>query len=236
MTGFFRPRVLLGHVCRREWVLIAVLQSGNAMAQPSELQAQVRHLIEPRLPPRSQQLQIDIDQPAARILACERPLPYLVHPEQSVVGRVAIGVRCEGNEGVAGYLQVRVSAVGDYVVSRQRIAAGDVVKANMLDIRRGPLERLPKGSVLKPEQVIGLQAGRSFSRGAALAVNNFRPRWLVERNQRVVLQAQGAGFTIRRDGKALDNGSLGSSVRVLSSDGKLLNAQVVGQSELLLRY
>ena len=69
-----------------------------------------------------------------------------------------------------------------------------------------------------------------------MALNNFRERWLVERNQRVMLQAQGEGFTISRDGKALDNGSLGSSVRVLSSDGKLLNAQVVGQNELLLRY
>ncbi|ALQ01353.1 Flagellar basal-body P-ring formation protein FlgA [Pseudomonas brassicacearum] len=106
----------------------------------------------------------------------------------------------------------------------------------MLEIKRGPLERLPKGSVLKPEQVVGRQASRSFGRGAALALNNFRERWLVERNQRVVLQARGAGFTIRRDGKALDNGSLGSSIRVLSADGKLLNAQVVGQNELLLRY
>ncbi|WP_420233076.1 flagellar basal body P-ring formation chaperone FlgA [Pseudomonas sp. ABY48] len=236
MTGFFRPRALLSHVCLRQWLLIALLQNGIAMAQPSELQEQVRHLIEPRLPPRSQQVQIDIGQPAARISACERPLPYLVHPEQSVLGRVAVGVGCEGNEGVTGYLQVSVRAVGDYVVSRQRIAVGDVVKANMLEIRRGALERLPKGSVLKPEQIIGLQASRSFSRGAPLALNNFRPRWLVERNQRVVLQAKGAGFTIRRDGKALDNGRLGSSVRVLSSDGKLLNAQVVGQSELLLRY
>jgi flagella basal body P-ring formation protein FlgA len=52
----------------------------------------------------------------------------------------------------------------------------------------------------------------------------------------VVLQAQGAGFTISREGKALDNGSLGSNVRVLGNDGKMLNAQVVGQNELQLRY
>jgi flagella basal body P-ring formation protein FlgA len=51
-----------------------------------------------------------------------------------------------------------------------------------------------------------------------------RERWLVERNARVVLQAQGAGFTISRDGKALDNGSLGSTVRVMGSDGKMLSA------------
>lgn len=231
MTGFFRHHSRFGG-----WALMCLLQSGIAVARPDVLQDKVRHLIALRLPPRIQQLQIDIGQPAARISACESPQPYLVHPEQNAFGRVAVGVRCEGEEGVAGYLQVSVGVVGDYVVSRQRIAAGDVIKASMLEIKRGPLERLPKGSVLKPEQVIGRQASRSFSRGAALALNNFRERWLVERNQRVMLQAQGEGFTISRDGKALDNGSLGSSVRVLSSDGKLLNAQVVGQNELLLRY
>ncbi len=236
MTRFFRSHALFSHACVHGWVLIGLLHSASAMAQPDVLQDKVRHLIAQRLPPRSQQLQIDIGQSAARISACESPLPYLVHPEQNVFGRVAVGVRCEGDEGVVGYLQVSVRAVGDYVISRQRIAAGDVVKADMLEIKRGPLERLPKGSVLKPEQVVGRQASRSFGRGAALALNNFRERWLVERNQRVVLQARGAGFTIRRDGKALDNGSLGSSIRVLSADGKLLNAQVVGQNELLLRY
>lgn len=236
MTGFFRPGALLGHACVHGWVLLGLLQSASAMAHPDVLQDKVRHLIAQHLPPRSQQMQVDIGQPAARISACQSPLPSLVHPEQNVFGRVAVGVRCEGEEGVVGYLQVSVSAVGEYVISRQRIAAGDVVKADMLEVKRGPLERLPKGSVLKPEQVIGRQASRSFSRGAVLALNNFRERWLVERNQPVVLRAQGAGFTIRRDGKALDNGGLGSSVRVLSSDGKLLNAQVVGQSELLLRY
>lgn len=48
--------------------------------------------------------------------------------------------------------------VGDYVVSRQRIPAGEVIKASMLELKRGPLERLPKGSVFEPSQIIGRQA------------------------------------------------------------------------------
>ncbi len=206
----------------------------STVAQADGLQDRVREVIAPRLPARAQLVAVDIGQPAARIDACANPRPYLVHPEQSVVGRVAVGVRC-GSE-VAGYLQVSVRVVGDYIVSRQRIAAGDVIKAPMLETKRGPLERLPKGSVLEASQIIGRQASRSLSRGMVITLNHVRERWLVERNARVVLQAQGAGFTISRDGKALDNGSLGSTVRVIGNDGKMLNAQVVGQNELLLRY
>nr|WP_260408926.1 flagellar basal body P-ring formation chaperone FlgA [Pseudomonas cichorii] len=240
MRDFLRPRTpamrLLGHAAASGCALMCLLQSAAIEAQTDVLQDRVRYVIAQRLPPRSQVQSIDVGQPALRIAACESPLPSLVHPEQNTYGRVAMEVRCEGEEGIAGYLQVSVAVVGDYVVATQRIASGDVVQANMLAIKRGPLEGLPKGAVLKPEQVIGRQAGRTFSQGSTLAQNNFRERWLVERNQRVVLKAQGTGFRISLEGKALDNGSLGSNVRVLSSDGKTLNAQVIGQNELLLRF
>ena len=206
----------------------------SALAQADGLEDKVRAVIAQRLPPRAQLVAVELGQPAARIVECAQPRPYLVHPEQHAFGRVAMGVRC-GSE-VAGYLQVSVRVVGDYIVSRQRIAAGEVIKAPMLETKRGPLERLPKGSVLEAAQIIGRQASRSLSRGMVITLNHVRERWLVERNARVVLQAQGAGFTISRDGKALDNGGLGSTVRVMGNDGKMLSAQVVGQNELLLRY
>jgi flagella basal body P-ring formation protein FlgA len=216
--------------------LLGLLHSAVALGAPGVLEDRVHALIARHLPPRSQLQAIDLGQPGARIASCESPLPSLVHPEQSAYGRVAVQVECEGEEGLAGYLQVSVSAIGEYVTTTRKISSGDVITATMLQIKRGPLEHLAKGAVLKPEQVLGRQASRSYKEGSILVLNNFQERWLVLRNQNVVLQAQGPGFTIRRDGKALDNGALGSSVRVLGSDGKMLTAQVVGQNELLLRF
>lgn len=216
-------------------ILLSLLHSAVAAAS-DVLEDRVHAVIARHLPPRSQLQTLDLGQAGSRIAACASPLPSLVHPEQNAYGRVAVQVACEGEEGLAGYLQVSVSAVGEYVVSAGKIASGDVVVATMLQIKRGLLEQLPKGAVVTPEQILGRQASRSFSRGSKLVLNSFRERWLVQRNQNVVLQAQGAGFTIRRDGKALDNGTLGSNVRVLSSDGKTLTAQVVGQNQLLLRF
>jgi flagella basal body P-ring formation protein FlgA len=110
-------------------------------------------------------------------------------------------------------------------VSARRIEAGELIAADMLLSRRGPLERLPRDSVLRAEQIVGRQASRGFAKGAVLALGNFREPWLVERNRPVLLRAQGVGFNLSRDGKALDNGSLGSTVRVLSADGRMLSAQ-----------
>lgn len=216
--------------------LLCLLQAGTVQAREEVLQQRVRLLVEPRLPAGSRLTTLDIGQPAARIAACADPQPYLVHPRQLPVGRVALAVKCAGDEALLGYLQARVGAVGTYVVSARRIDAGEIIQADRLTSKRGALEDLPKGSALRAEQLVGRQAARGVDAGAVLALKAVRERWLVERNSRVSLKTQGAGFSLSRDGKALDNGSLGNTVRFLSSDGRMFDAQVVGKNQLQLRY
>lgn len=206
------------------------------VAQADVLQQRVRQLVEQRLPAGNRLTDLIISKPAARIRACAEPQPYLVHPRQLPVGRVAVGVRCASEDEVLGFVQAMTGVDGAYVVSARKIEAGETIQANMLASRRGPLQALPKGSALRAEQLVGRQAARGVEAGAVLALKAVRERWLVERNRPVVLRAQGAGFSLTRDGKALDNGGLGNTVRVLSADGRTLNAQVIGQNELLLRY
>lgn len=227
MNGLPSLRALLALAC--------LAQAGTAMAQTDVLHERVKRLVEQNLPAGSRLTSLDIDQPASRITACTDPRPYLVHPRRAPVGRVATGVRCGANETVSGYLQVTVAAVGGYVVTARKVEAGEVFQADMLLSRRGPLEALPKGSALSASQLVGRQAARSVAKGAVVALKAVRERWLVQRNDRVSLQAQGAGFSLTLAGKALDNGSLGNTVRFVGSNGRMLDAQVVGNKALRLR-
>lgn len=216
--------------------LLCLLQAGNALARDNGLQTRITQLVEQRLPAGSRLTSVEIGQPAERILACPDPRPYLVHPRRLAVGRVAVGVNCGAEEAVLGYLQVKVAASGSYVVSARKIDAGETISSDMLASRRGPLQDLPNGSALRADQVVGRQAARGVEAGGVVALKAVRERWLVERNSRVSLRAQGTGFSLTRDGKALDNGSLGNTVRFVGNDGRMLEAQVVGKNQLLLRY
>lgn len=216
--------------------LLCLLQTGNALARDNGLQTRITQLVEQRLPAGSRLTSVEIGQPAERILACPDPRPYLVHPRRLTVGRVAVGVNCGAEEAVLGYLQVKVAASGSYVVSARKIDAGETISSDMLASRRGPLQDLPNGSALRADQVVGRQAARGVEAGGVVALKAVRERWLVERNSRVSLRAQGTGFSLTRDGKALDNGSLGNTVRFVGNDGRMLEAQVVGKNQLLLRY
>lgn len=216
--------------------LLCLLHTGTALARDSGLHTRITQLVEQHLPAGSRLTGVDIGQPAERILACAEPRPYLVHPRRLPVGRVAVGVNCGADEAVLGYLQVKVAASGSYVVSARKIDVGETISSDMLVSRRGPLQDLPNGSALRVDQVVGRQAARGVEAGAVVALKAVRERWLVERNSRVSLRAQGAGFSLTRDGKALDNGSQGTTVRFVGNDGRMLEAQVVGKNQLLLRY
>lgn len=229
-----RRSVVPGSFPRHALCMLLCLLSTQAPAD--DLEARVRQLLEKGLPAGSRLTSLDIGQPAARIRECGEPRPWRVHPDRLPVGRVAVGVNCGAQDSVLGYLQVRVGAQGSYVVSSRRIEAGETIQADMLASRRGPLEDLPRDSALNAGQLVGRQAARTIARGAAVTLKGVRERWLVERNGRVSLRAQGNGFSLSRDGKALDNGNLGSSVRFVGSDGRMFDAQVVGKNELLLRY
>ena len=52
----------------------------SAMAQADGLEDKVRAVISPRLPAHAQLVAMDLGQPAARIVECAEPRPYLVHP------------------------------------------------------------------------------------------------------------------------------------------------------------
>jgi len=215
--------------------LLCLLQTGTTLARDSGLQTRITQLVEQHLAAGSRLTSVDIGQPAERILACVEPRPYLVHPRRLPVGRVAVGVNCGADEAVLGYLQVKVAASGSYVVSARKIDVGETISSDMLASRRGPLQDLPNGSALRADQVVGRQAARGVGAGTVVALKALRERWLVERNSRVSLRAQGAGFSLTRDGKALDNGSLGNTVRFVGNDGRMLEAQVVGKNQLRLR-
>ncbi|AVD88267.1 flagellar basal body P-ring formation chaperone FlgA [Pseudomonas sp. SWI44] len=227
MKGFPSFHALLALAC--------LAHASASLAQTEVLQARMQRLVEQNLPAGSRLTSLDIGQVSSRIAACDDPHPYLVHPRRLPIGRVAAGVRCGTLEGVAGYVQVMVGALGAYVVTARKIDAGEVIQAQMLISQRGPLEELPKGSALSSSELVGRQAARGVAKGSVVALKAVRERWLVEREKRVSLRALGAGFSLTRDGKALDNGSLGNTVRFKSSDGRMLNAQVVGKNQLLLQ-
>lgn len=204
--------------------------TGSALGESPDVAEAARRFLDERLAEQGLQGRIEIPPPPARLPACAQPEIFLPHAGQRLLGRVALGVRCA--DGQTRYLQAQVSVLGHYVVAARPIAAGETLGADMLELREGPLEKLPRHAVTDPLEIIGRQTTRALPAGSLLQSHTLRAERLVERNARVRIEAAGSGFRISREGTALDHGSQGETIRVRADNGEILRARVIGRNRL----
>ncbi|MGL6159420.1 flagellar basal body P-ring formation chaperone FlgA [Microbulbifer sp.] len=188
----------------------------------------VRTFLQRQSLPPGGEVRIEVQPSTARMPACERPRPFLPGGKQKLRGRVTVGVRCgEGGRRVR-YLQARVTVTGNYWVTAGPVEAGTPLTADMLTRARGDLGALPRGAVFEREKVLGRVATRPLGAGTVLQSHLLKAPPLVERRQQVTVEARGHGFRIAREGRALEGGALGESVRVRLPDRSVLSALVSG--------
>lgn len=178
------------------------------------------------------EVNIEVHPPSAHLPTCENPRPFLPNANQSLAGRVSVGVRCGDQGQQVRYMQATLAVIGEQVVTKRSIAAGTVIDASMLTMRPAELGRLPSGVITDMAQAIGKQAARPLGEGTRLTERQLKEVTLVERGARVRVEALGQGFSVSREGEALDNGAMGSEIRVRLDNRDILRAQVIGRNRL----
>lgn len=178
------------------------------------------------------EVNIEVHPPSAHLPTCENPRPFLPNANQSLAGRVSVGVRCGDQGQQVRYMQATLAVIGEQVVTKRSIAAGTVIDASMLTMRPAELGRLPSGAITDMVQAIGKQAARPLGEGTTLTERQLKEVTLVERGARVRVEALGQGFSVSREGEALDNGAMGSEIRVRLDNRDTLRAQVIGRNRL----
>jgi len=180
-----------------------------------------------------EEVHIEVRPAAARMPACERPRPFLPGDGGKRWGPVTVGVHCGQR---VRYRQARVTVIGTYWVTTGPVKAGALISRDMLSPARGDLGSLPQGAVLDRGRILGQVASRPLGAGAVLQDHLLKAPPLVTRRQAVTLEARGRGFRIAREGRALEEGALGESVRVRLPDRTVLNAVVSGPGRVRVEF
>lgn len=210
--------------------------ASSSMASDALLERRVHALLQEHTRDLGRETTITLHRSAARLPPCDDPQPFLTHPEQRLYGRVAVGVRCGEQGNQVRYLQAEVSVLVDHVVTASDIDRGATITAAALRLEEARLERLPRHALLNIDEAVGLMAARPLSAGTTLQTHHLRREALVKRGNQVTVMARGTGFSVTRKAKALDNGSLGESVRLRTEDGDRLKATVIGRNQLEVAF
>lgn len=225
----------LAVLLKRLMLLGLLLLPAPATADAALMQA-VQAFLHDKASPHGDEIVIEVRPPSAHLGACEAPEPFLTHASQAVLGNVSVGVRCGPQGRHVRYMQAEVGVIGEYPVLTRQVAPGSEITAEMLEMRRGDLSRLPQRTLLTTETIIGQVAQRALSAGVPLREHQLQARALVERGQQVVVEASGTGFRVTREGEALAAGGQGESIRVRFANRELVTARVIGDARLAVDF
>lgn len=110
------------------------------------------------------------------------------------------------------------------LIATRTLRAQTVLSAADIALSDDPVE----GALSDPRDAIGLETRVAIYPGHPIREGDLAPPALVERNQTIMLVFQRGGLTIRAEGRALDRGAVGETIRVMNSTSKAVVSAVIG--------
>ncbi|GAB2182544.1 flagellar basal body P-ring formation chaperone FlgA [Denitratisoma sp. agr-D3] len=137
-------------------------------------------------------------------------------------GRTTVTVQCIAGANWALFVPVQVKIMGNYLVARRNLGAGQTLSDADIEIRQGDITEFPGNLLDSPQLALGKTLGVSLIAGQPLRSDALRLPTVVQQGQRVTIVSRGSGFSVSSEGQALNNASEEAVVRV-----RLPNGQVV---------
>jgi len=158
---------------------------------------------------------------------CAAVEPY-VPSGMRLWGRTRIGLRCvDGTVRWNVFLPLQVKALGPAWVIKGDIAAGAVLTEG--DAMQVEVDWAQENSPILGDagSWVGHTATRALTTGQALRQGMVRPAQVFQAGAIVRVVAQGPGFSVAADGRALSAGVVGAPARVRIDNGRVLSGVVL---------
>ncbi|AJJ11719.1 flagella basal body P-ring formation protein FlgA [Yersinia rohdei] len=189
------------------------------LAAAADLSASVTQFFQQQYPDKDSRVEVVIKTPQGQWPQCERPeitLPANARPW----GNISLSVRCDG---LRRFIQTQVQVSGYYAVAARQLASGAKITPQDIVMKQGRLDTLPPGALLEPNFAQGAVSLRQINAGQPLTRNMLRRQWVIKAGQDVQVLAQGEGFNVNSNGKAMNNAAIQDNVRVRMASGQIVS-------------
>ncbi|MDT8399368.1 MAG: flagellar basal body P-ring formation chaperone FlgA [Pseudomonadales bacterium] len=215
----------------------AQAQAADLMQDQRAVVAAVESFLSQQVTEPETQVAIVVHPPYALLPACSAPSPFLPQATgRKLLGRVVVGVRCEGDDQPRRYLQAEISIIGTYLELARNLEPDTRLTRDMLTLAQGDLSQLPPRAIRSTGAAVGQLTRHGLTAGTILQAQHLYQVPLVERGQKITIEARGRGFSMSRAGEALDAGALGEKIRVRLSPRETLDTIVTGRGQVVPEY
>ncbi len=138
-------------------------------------------------------------------------------------GRIQVGVRCRSPHAWAAWVPATIQITGTYYVAARQLPPGKTLDLGDLEARTGDLSVLPPSVVQQPAAVVGRVLLTSVAANQPLRAESLRMPIAVQAGQTVKLVAEGGGFQVTSDGRALNQAAVGQVAQVRTANGNVVS-------------
>ncbi|MCL9851036.1 flagellar basal body P-ring formation chaperone FlgA (plasmid) [Ralstonia solanacearum P673] len=138
-------------------------------------------------------------------------------------GRIQVGVRCRSPHAWAAWVPATIQISGTYYVAARQLPPGKTLDMSDLEARTGDLSALPPSVVLQPADAVGRVLLTSLAPNQPLRAESLRMPIAIQAGQTVKLVADGGGFQVTSDGRALNQAAIGQVAQVRTANGNVIS-------------
>lgn len=180
------------------------------------------------------EVMIAVTPPTASFGVCINPEPFFPNANQRAIGRVSVGVRCgEAGEQVR-YVQAQVSVLGSYVVAAADLPSGAILSASNLRMEQGDIAQQRQATFSSIESLAGMVVRRNLRAGQVIHEQMVQVPQIIGRGDNVAIIVEGSGFSIQREGTAIDAGGMHEEIRVRISNREVVTGRVAAPGKVVL--
>ncbi|MBN3264107.1 flagellar basal body P-ring formation chaperone FlgA [Pectobacterium brasiliense] len=185
----------------------------------NDLPAQINQFFASRFQGSTNTVNVVVKSPESQWPQCEAP-QITLPGNTKMWGNVSLSVRCGQQRR---FIQTEVQVTGNYVTSARLINRGTTLTEKDIRLTKGRLDLLPLRPILTLPGAEGAVLLRDLTPGQVITASMIRRAWVVKAGQSVQIIAQGEGFTINGEGKAMNNTAAGQAVRVRTANGQIVS-------------
>ncbi len=166
-----------------------------------------------------------------RLSRCSKPLNIFFLPGSRTMGRISVGIRCEGKTPWTIYSSASIKVYENIVIANNSMARGEEISTDDITLDKRDISSLRAGYLTNIKQAIGKKLKRPLQKGSVIRHQFLKAPLMVKKGHIVTIIAKNSQLTIRMAGKALSNGSKGELISVKNSkSGRVVQGKVVAEN------
>jgi flagella basal body P-ring formation protein FlgA len=163
-----------------------------------------------------------------RLTKCEVPLETFTPQDKRRMGKITVGIRCDGENPWSLFVPIYVKVMAEVVVARNSLPRGAIIGPDDITMKQRDLAHLHRGYLEQTQLIIGKKLRQRLRQDQVVTPSQLDTPDAIKRNSRVTITASNKTMQIRMAGKALQSGSLGELIRVRNESSKReLDARVI---------